>query len=184
MGTHEILQEAKLFFASGQLDESVRLFSEAEKQGCDSIDVFLSRGAALMALGKYIEASHDFSRVIERERSHERAHYFRGVARVAQGRYEEAVEDLTVSLAQNNVRGIAHLIRGIAFTEMGRKEDAVLDINTASAFSDAELNSFKKLFGEKASPFMQTKAMLAEESAPWNNLLSKESAKKLRRLIQ
>ena len=84
--------------------------------------------------------------------NNERAHYFRGLAHVALGEYEEAIVDLTYSLAHNNDRGIAHLARGLAYLELGNKNDAALDFNGSSAFSEAELKSFKKLFGNK--PFI------------------------------
>jgi hypothetical protein len=71
----------------------------------------------------------------------------------------------------------------LAYGELGNKRDAVLDFNTASAFSDAELQSFKKLFGNIPSPFNNSKALLAKENAPWNNLISHEAAKKLSDLL-
>lgn len=183
MKNTELLRSAKILFASGQLEKSIAVFTQAEDMGCDGEDVWLSRGAARMALGNFGEASHDFSRVIENNTSHERARYFRGIARAALGHYEEAIEDLTVSLSQNNSRGIAHLIRGLAFTEIGQEEDAALDINSSSVFSEAEISSFKKIFGEKEHLFTEARSLLAEESAPWNNLLSRESARKLRNLL-
>ena len=137
-----------------------------------------------MALGRYSEAKEDFSRVLKKDAKHERASYFRGVACVALGEYEQAIEDLTVSLVQNNDRGIAHLARGLAYAELGKEHDAALDMNSAAVFSEAELQSFKKLFDVLPSPFRNTQAFLAKENAPWNNLLSRDSANKLLKLIQ
>lgn len=179
-----LLQKAKILFASGNLEESIEHFTIAEDNGYGSVDLWLSRGAAQMALGKYQEARDDFSRVLLEETGNERAHYFRGIACVALGMYEDGIADLTSSLKRNNNRGIAHLVRGLAYSELGQESDAVLDINSASAFSEAELQSFKKLFGDVATPFRNTKAMLAKENAPWNNLLSKDSANVLMNLLQ
>ena len=177
------LKEAKIFFASGQLEKSIEYFTLAEKAGDDIVDVCLSRGAAAMAMGRYAAAEKDFTRVLIEDEQNERAHYFRGLARVALGEYEKAINDLTFSLIRNNNRGIAHLARGLAYSELGNEKDAALDFNTASAFSDAELQSFKKLFGETPSPFTNSKALFAKENAPWNNLLSREAAKKLFNLL-
>lgn len=180
----ELLRRAKIYFASGRLNQSVDLFTCALDHGCDQIEAWMSRGAAQMALGNHAMAKEDFTRVLERDKRNERANYFRGIAAVALGEYEEGVADLTASLKQNNDRGIAHLIRGLAYAELGLKSDAELDINSASAFFQAEIGSFKKLFGETSKPFKNSKAMLAEENAPWNNLLSRNSASKLLNLLQ
>lgn len=180
----ELLRKAKILFASGHLERSIEIFTIAESNGSGSVDLWLSRGAAQMALGNYNEAKEDFSRVLSEDTRNERAHYYRGLALVALGEYEDGITDLTSSLMQNNNRGIAHLVRGLAYAELGQESDAVLDINSASAFSDAEISSFKKLFGNHSGPFQNTKAMLAEENAPWNNLLSQDSANKLLNLLQ
>jgi tetratricopeptide (TPR) repeat protein len=179
-----LLQKAKILFASGSIEKSIEFFSAAEKNGLGSVDLWLSRGAAQMALGNYHAAQEDFSRVLKEDTRNERAHYYRGIALVALGKYEEGIDDLTSSLMQNNNRGIDHLVRGLAYSELGQESDAALDINSASAFSDAELASFKKLFGDLSGPFQNTKAMLAKENAPWNNLLSQDSANKLLNLFQ
>lgn len=178
-----LLQKAKILFASGKLEKSVELFTIAEKKGFGSVDLWLSRGAAQMALGQYHEATEDFTRVLDEDTRNERAHYFRGIAFVALGKYEQGIDDLTSSLKQNNNRGIAHLVRGLAYSELGQEFDAILDINSASAFSDAEIQSFKKLFGDLSGSFQNTKATLAKENAPWNNLLNHDSAKMLLNLL-
>jgi len=177
------LRDAKLYFASGSIEKSIEAFDKAESTGCDLSEVCLSRGAAKMALGLYKDAKEDFNRVVSINKDSERAYYFRGIAHAALCEYEKAIQDLTQSLIRNNNRGIAHLVRGLAYSELGQDTDAVLDFNSASAFSEAELRSFKQLFGEKKTPFMNTKALLAKENAPWNNLLDKESVERLRKLF-
>ena len=183
MDGHKELNKAKIFFASGQLEKSVESFTVAEKLGCSVIDVCLSRGAAQMALGRYNEAKEDFTRVLAEDNDHERAYYFRGLALFALGEYENAIEDLTLALIRNNNRGIAHLARGVAYAELGQENYAALDINSATAFSSAEFQSFKKLFGGRPTPFQNMKALIAKENSPWNNLLNKDSARKLLLLL-
>jgi|GEM_PF-1846751 len=179
-----LLRKAKILFASGNLERCIELFTIAEKNGCHTVDLWLSRGAAQMAFGNYDQAKEDFTRVLSEDTNNERAHYFRGIALVALGEYEDGITDLTLSLMRNNDRGIAHLVRGLAYSELGQEADAVLDLNSASAFSDAEIGSFKKLFGNLPGPFQNTRAMLAKENAPWNNLLNQNSANKLLNLLQ
>ncbi len=183
MNQQQELREAKILFASGQLEKSIESFNRAEEQGSDIIDTCLSRGAAFVALRRFEEAERDFSSVLERDRDNERAFYFRGVARAALGQYQAAILDLTQSLCRNNDRGIAHLLRGLAYSELGQSSDAELDFNSAAAFSEFEMESFKNVFGVIDSPFKNTKAMLSEENAPWKNVLSDRSAQMLRNLL-
>ena len=183
MEQQQQLREAKILFASGQLDESIASFTRAEERGSDIIDTCLSRGAALVALRRFAEAERDFSRVLGEDKNNERAYYFRGIARAALGQYEAAIRDLTQSLCRNNDQGIAHLIRGLSYSELGQNHDAELDFNSAAAFSESEMESFKNVFGVIDSPFKNTKASLAEGSAPWNNVLSDRSAEMLRNLL-
>ena len=177
------LRKAKLLFASGQQRKSIKFFTFAEKEQAHLPEIWLSRGAAFMTIGRYEEAARDFTKLLDREGYNERAYYFRGVARVAEGKFEQGIRDLTLSLSRNNDRGIAHLIRGLAYAELGNKSDALLDINSADAFSEAELNSFRKLFGNSGNPFRNVSKLLAEENAPWNNLISRESAQMILNLI-
>lgn len=185
MDPNGFMREAKIQFASGNLSESVRLFSLAEQDGCDEIEIWLSRGAAEMALGHFAEAKDDFSKVLKKDTDNERAYYFRGIAHLALKDYSLAVEDLTDSLSRNNDRGIAHLARGLAYVELGEESDATLDINSASAFSEAELKSFKNLFGEHpGNPFENAREILARENAPWNTLLGEKNGQKLLKIFQ
>lgn len=177
------IKKAKLLFASGQIRESIKEFTLAEREGYELIDIWLSRGAALLAEGRFKAAETDFSNVLEVQRDNERAYYYRGIAHAAQGHHQKAISDLTASLSRNNNRGIAHLIRGLSYAELGNKSDAVLDINSAGAFSDAELDSFAKIFGSIGHPFRNARALMAEENAPWNNLLDKSSADTLLKLL-
>ena len=177
------IRKAKLLFASGQIRESIREFTVAEREGYELLDIWLSRGAALLALGHYKAAERDFSNILEVQKDNERAYYYRGISRAAQGRHQKAIDDLSQSLSRNNNRGIAHLIRGLSYAELGNKSDAVLDINSAGAFSDAEFDSFAQLFGTIGHPFRNARALMAEENAPWNNLLDKSSAEKLIKLL-
>ena len=88
-----------------------------------------------------------------------------------------------ISLRGRNGLGIAHLVRGLAYSALGQSSDAELDFNSAAAFSESEMESFKNVFGVIDSPFKNTKAMLSEENAPWKNVLSDRSAQMLRNLL-
>ena len=183
MKNNTLIRTAKICFASGSLEKSIELFTLAEKTNPENSEIYLSRGAALIASGRYAEAREDFSSAISLDADNERAYYYRGITQIGLGEYHLAIEDLTRSLLRNHQRGIAHLLRGLAYTELGEKDDAALDFNTASAFSGAELQSFKKIFGNSSFPFTNTRALLAKGNAPWKNLLSPQSAERLRNLF-
>ena len=177
------LREAKILFASGQLDKSIESFNRAEEQGSDIIDTGLSRGAALMALHRFEEAERDFSNVLEADGDNERAYYFRGVARAALGQYQAAILDFTQSLRRNSERGLARLLRGLAYSELGQSNDAEQDFNSVASFSEYEMENFKNVFGVIDSPFKNTKAMVSKENGSWKNVLSDRSAQMLRNLL-
>ncbi len=69
-----------------------------------------------------------------------------------------------ISLRGRNGLGIAHLVRGLAYSALGQSSDAELDFNSAAAFSESEMESFKNVFGVIDSPFKNTRAMLSEET--------------------
>lgn len=169
------LRQAKIYFASGQLEKSIEYFSLAAEEGHELPLIWMSRGAAYIALGDYAAAKDDLTLALSLDPKNERACFFRGVAMFALGEYEKSIDDLTQSLIKNNNRGIAHLMRGIAYAELGHDSDAELDINSASAFSSAEFSSFNKVFGDLPDAFPNSKALLSRENAPWKNLLSRES---------
>ena len=177
------LREAKMLFASGQLEKSIESFNRAEEQGSDIIDTSLSRGAALVALRRFEEAERDFSRVLEADMENERAYYFRGVARAALGQFQAAINDLTQSISRNNNRGVARLLRGLAYSELDQSGAAENDLNFAATSSAHEMESFKSVFSVIDSPFKNTKAKLGDENEPWKNVLSDRSAQMLRSLL-
>ena len=178
-----LLQQAKLYFSSGDLEKSIEYFNAAEKEGCTTADICLSRGAVLMALGRYTEAKKDFNRIIKDHGKDERAHYYRGIANAALGMYTEAVSDLTRSLSLNNDRGIAHLVRGLSYAKLGQDSEARLDFNSAQAFSAAEWQSFSRIFGTVPPRFLNSGILPTRENAPWNNIMSRESAASLRHML-
>ena len=178
------LREAKLFFASGQLRKSIHSFNDAEAEGGNLLDICISRGAAQMARGHFSDAENDFSRVLQDDADNERAYYFRGIAHAAQKKYSEAIEDFTQSLLRNKKRGIAHILRGMAYLELGNEGDAQLDFNSGSAFSEAEIKSFKALFGDNSNLFENTRNLLSRDNAPWNNIMTKDSAYRIGQLFR
>lgn len=183
MNQQQQLREAKILFASGQLDKCIEAFNRAEELGSDTIDTCLSRGAAFVALRRFEEAERDFSSALEADKDNERAYYFRGVARAALGQYQAAILDFNQTLKRNSDRGVARLLRGLAYSELGQSSEAEADLNSVAALSETEMESFKNVFGVIDSQFKNTKQRLSEEKSPWKNVLSERSARMLRNLL-
>jgi len=65
MNNNKYLHEAKILFASGQLEKSIDFFTVAEEKGCETVDLYLSRGATEMALGLHRDSQEDFTHVLQ-----------------------------------------------------------------------------------------------------------------------
>ena len=185
MTTQEIhYHKAQELFFTGHPEESIEYFTRAEKEGCNPVDVFLSRGAALLKIGKYDEAIEDFSRVLEIDLKNERAFYYRGMAEMIKGRYGSAVEDLTRSIELNHERGAAFLARGLCFSELDRMDEAARDIKTAIAFSTIEVEKFANMFGENRTLLDKSIALIEGERGPWRIVLDETEVNKLKKWLE
>ncbi len=176
-------QEAKHLFATGHPKESIALFTRAEEEGCNPVNIHMSRGAAYMALGEYENAFEDFSLVLDIDIDNERALYFKGISLLNLGRFEEAVNDLTRSISLNHERGTAFLARALAFSELGRDEESVRDLKTAVAFSGVEVESFLNKYGSNRTLFEKYMALLDGDRGPVTMVLNDEEVEKINRFV-
>lgn len=184
MNVDTLFREGKDRFATGHPDESLLFFSKAAEEGCNPVQVFLSRGAAYMSTAHYQEAEGDFSIVLGIDTDNDRAHYYRGVARLVQGNYEGALKDFTASLAVNHERGVSFLARGIALAELGREDEAARDFKTATVISDVEVEGFMNLFGNNRSKFNRSMALMEGDRGPWKAVMNEEEVKKIRNWLE
>lgn len=185
MTTQEInYLKAQELFIKGHPEESIGFFTKAEEDGCNPVDVFLSRGAAFLNIGKYDEAIDDFGRVLDIDIRNERAFYYRGIAAMIMGRHEPAVEDLTRSVELNHERGVAFLARGLCFSELDRMDEAARDMKTAIAFSNIEVEKFTNMFGENRTLLNKSIALLEGERGPWKIVLDEGEVNKLKKWLE
>lgn len=176
-------QEAKHLFATGHPSESIELFSRAEREGCNPVNIHLSRGAAFMAMGEFGKAVDDFNMVLDIDTDNERALYFRGIAMINLERFAEAVVDLNRSISLNHERGSAFLARGIALNELGLTEGAMVDLKTAVSFSGAEVERFLNSYGSSHTFFEKYMALLEGERGPLTMVLTDDAVEKVNRYI-
>lgn len=184
MNVDTLFLEGKDRFATGHPDESIELFTKAADEGCNPVEVYLSRGAAYLTTGHTMEAEGDFSLVLGIDTDNERAHYYRGVARLIMGNYEGAVKDLTESITVNHDRGVTFLARGIALAELGREEDAVRDFKTATVFSNVEVEGFMNLFGNNRSLFNRSMALVEGDRGPWKAVMNEQEVEKIKNWLE
>ena len=184
MNVDTLFLEGKDRLVTGHPDESIDLFTKAAAEGCNPVEVYLSRGAAYMTTGHYREAEGDFSLVLGIDTDNERGHYYRGLARLNLGDYEGAVKDLTASITVNHDRGITFLARGIALAELNREDEAVRDFKTATVFSNVEVEGFMNLFGNNRSLFNRSLALLEGDRGPWKAVMNAQEVEKIRGWIE
>lgn len=184
MFPEDIFQEAKFHYVTGDFKGSVALFSEAEKEGCNPLNVHLNKGAAYLNLKEYDLAIDDFNQVLKIDTDNERAYFYRGVAYLNKGEFASAAEDLTQSIRLNHNRGTAFFARGLANAELDNVEDALRDLKTAIAFSGVEVGKFLNQYGSHRTTFDKTMALFEGERGPWSMVLTKEDVEKFKRLMK
>jgi len=179
MNADTLFREGKDQFVTGHKEESIEFFTKAAEEGCNPVEVYLSRGAAYLTTGHYREAEGDFNLVLGIDTDNERAHYYRGIARMLLGNHEGAVKDLTASITVNHERGVSFLARGIALAELGREDEAIRDFKTATVFSNVEVEGFMNLFGTNRSQFGRSMSLLEGDRGPLKAVLNEEEVNKL-----
>lgn len=182
--TEQLLKEGMKLFATGHPKESIDLFTKAEQEGCNPVNVFLNRGVAYMTVGELDKSIDDFTRVLEFDAGNERAFYYRGITHLRKGDYKQAVADLSESISLNNDRGAAFFARGLAHAELDHIDESLHDLKTAVAFSNQEVERFANQFGENRTLFDKSIALLEGERGPWSIVMNEDEVRKLKRWIE
>lgn len=80
-------------FKSGNYENAIIQFSEAEKENFKTADLYFKRAMCFTVLKKYSEALNDYNKTLELEYNSD-ALYFRALVKVDLEQYEDAVNDL------------------------------------------------------------------------------------------
>jgi tetratricopeptide (TPR) repeat protein len=182
--TEQFFTEGKRLFATGHPEESIEMFTRAEKEGCNPVNVYLNRGAAYLTIGRLDDSIEDFTRILEFDAGNERAYYYRGIAHLRNRTYEKAVEDLSRSISLNRDRGAAFFARGLAHAELDHTDESLRDFKTALVFSNQEVERFANQFGETRTQFNKSMALLEGERGPWSIVLDEGEVEKLKQWIE
>jgi tetratricopeptide (TPR) repeat protein len=179
-----LFHKAQELFIEGHPEESIEFFSKAEEEGCNPVEVYLSRGAAFLKIGEYEKAIEDFGRLLEIDIKNERAYFYRGIAQMNKGGFDSAVTDLTKSIELNHERGVAFFARALCLAELDRMDEAGRDMKTAIAFSNIEIEKFANTIGENRTLFGRSMALLEGERGPWKIVLDESEVHKLKKWLE
>jgi tetratricopeptide (TPR) repeat protein len=163
-----IFLQGQKAFLSGDLEESIRAFSEALEQGVHSFYSHLNRGIAYFKIGQFLRAIEDFDVIIKNDDVHPRALFYRGLANLNLGRNEEAIHDLDKSIAYNPDRGATYLARGLAHHALGHRDKATKDIHDSHVLRDVEFGEFIEESILSEALFNRTLKYFEEDDASWN----------------
>lgn len=118
------LDMGNLLFGQDRIGESIESYEEAVRLYDDPTNRF-SLGQAYMSSGRYSDAEHQFSKIIQRGGLESRNGYFgMGQSLKAQGKYDEAVGQFELALRKDRDFYTAYEEMGYAYADAGRMDDA------------------------------------------------------------
>jgi tetratricopeptide (TPR) repeat protein len=129
-------------FGTVELDEKVRLYSEAIRLKEDYAEAYNNRGIARKNKGDVEGALKDYDEAIRLRPNSSRSFYNRGCARDDKGDVEGALEDYSeaIRLKPNNVDAIYN--RGLARSARGDVEEALKDYDEAIRLRPDDADAF------------------------------------------
>ncbi len=164
--TNTYLQGQKTFLG-GDLEDSIKAFSNALEQGVHPVHSHLNRGIAYFKTCQFDRAIEDFDIIINENNSHERALFYRGIAKLNLEENEEAIHDLDRSLALKPERGDTYLARGLAHNALGHKDEAEKGIHDSHVLHNVELGEFMEENILSESLFNRTLKFFETDDAKW-----------------
>ncbi len=179
--TNTFLQGQKAFLG-GDLEDSIKAFSDALEHGVRPFHSHLNRGIAYFKIGKFARAIEDFDIIINKDDIHARALFYRGLANLNLGKNEEAIHDLDRSIAFDPERGATYLARGLAHHALGHREKAEKDIHDSHVLNNVELGEFIEENVLSEALFNRTLKFFEKDDAEWNLSLTDDEVFRMARV--
>lgn len=179
MTTTNTFLQAQKAFLGGNLEESIKAFSDALEQGVHPVHSHLNRGIAYFKTCQFARAIEDFDIIINEDNSHERALFYRGIAKLNLEENEEAILDLDRALALKPDRGDTHLARGLAHNSLGHKNEAEKDIHDNHVLNNVELGEFMEENILSESLFNRTLKFFEDDDAKWELSLTDNEVQRM-----
>lgn len=166
-------------FLSGDLEESIKAFSDALEKGDHPLHSHLNRGIAYFKIGRFDRAVEDFNSILNEDDTHERALFYRGIAKLNMEANEEAIQDFDRALALNPERGETYLARGLAHHSLGHKAEAGKDIHDRHVLDHIELGEFMEENILSESLFNRTLKFFEKDNAQWRLSLTESEVHRM-----
>lgn len=179
--TNTFLQGQKAFL-DGDLENSIKAFSNSLEQGDHPFHSHLNRGIAYLKICQFALAIDDFDAIIKEDDAYERAFFYRGIAKLNLEANEEAIDDLDRALALNPERGPAYLARGLAHYLLGHNKDAEKDIHNSHVLNNVELGEFMEEYILSNSLFNQTLLFFEKDEGKWALSLTENEMQRMANL--
>ena len=176
--TNTFLQGQKAFLG-GDLEESIKAFSDALEEGTHPFHSHLNRGIAYFKIGQFTRAIEDFNVIISKDDIHPRALFYRGLAKLNLGKNEEAIDDLDRSIAFDPERGVAYLARGLAHHALGHRNRAEKDIHDGHVLQNVELGEFIEENILSEALYNRTLKFFEKDDARWNLSLTENEVQRM-----
>lgn len=116
---------------TGNVDEAIRLFSDAIKLNPKLFNAYLRRGMAMRRKGDVDRAIANYSEAIRISPTDWRPFYNRGNAYSQKGDEDRAIQDFSESIKLYPDSALSYLNRGIGYAKKKQFDRAIADFNTA-----------------------------------------------------
>jgi tetratricopeptide (TPR) repeat protein len=127
------VEQSRIFAAGQDFEVTLRCCREAINLSGYNATAWLTKGSALVDLGRYEEAITAFDQAIDINPDDHAALYNKGVALDKLGRYEDAITAYDQALAIKPDKHAAINNKGVALGKIGRYEDAIAAYDQALA---------------------------------------------------
>jgi len=112
-------------------DMAIRYYTEAEKAGLKTVDLYFHRGAAYISIGSYNKATKDLSKAIDIEPEKAELYFYRGYAYTEMDKSEKAMADYSSAILYNPNYAEAYYNRGAVKIDLGLLNDGGEDLEQA-----------------------------------------------------
>lgn len=155
----EIFKTAMSEYIGNNLENSVKLLTEAIEKDPDFKLAYASRGSAHLRLDNLGEAIKDFDKTIELDETYSKGFHLRGLAREKIGENELAKKDFDRAIELDPEYGAAYYSRATLLTKMGKEDLAVDDMQTVTHLTNRNIEEFANENNIWRSQFLKLEAM-------------------------
>jgi tetratricopeptide (TPR) repeat protein len=140
--SNEAFSKGMYSFVNENFSESVEEFTKAIEIDPDFALAYVSRGAALMKMGKARESITDFDKAIATDPDYPKPYHLRGLARIELEDHQGALEDFSNAIRLDPDYGPAYYSRATLQVKLGREDLATNDIQMVQVLTEVNTQAF------------------------------------------